>query len=249
MKIKICSLFFILTHLFLACEIFTNKNNNNDDENNENNNEDNNKPTDVKTGNVTFWNESSYNIIIHRDSFAGPVLLELSAGAPAKTIAVRISDNNGLGTVFSIEYLWQINEGFDSDSGKVIASGIDPNLQIPYVIEENKSITVQIPNPSNLEFKTAFIKLVNAHNLPCELKYYGRVLRQNNGNMPIAPGKTGIYKESVPEKGELYSGYTVATAFESTPVPDFTVKNGFIYSFTYNGTSVTQTGTQPMVFK
>jgi hypothetical protein len=215
-------MFLSMIHLFVSCENHANNNNNNND---------------VKTGNVTFLNESRYNIKIHRDSFSGPVLLELSANAPAKTIPVRVSDNNW-GTVFSIEYLYRINDGFDTDSGEVIASGIDPNIQIPYVIEENKSITVQIPDPPNPEFKTAFIKILNAHNLPCELKYYGRVLQQNNGNLPIAPGKTGIYKESVSAEGELYSGYTVATAFESVLVPDFTVNNGFIYSFTYDGSSV-----------
>jgi len=235
MNIKICFLFFLLTHLFVSCGNSANNDNNN-----------NNEPVVVKTGNVTFWNESGYNIKIHRDSFSGPVLLELSSGDPSKTIPVRVSDNNW-GTVFSIEYLYRVNEGFDTDSGEVIASGIDPNLQIPYVIKENEDITVQIPKPSNLDFKTAFIKVQNAHNLPCELKYYGRILQQNNGNLPIAPYKTGIYKESVSEKWEL-SGYTVETTFESTPVPDFIVNNGNIESFRYDGNSVTHTGTQTMVF-
>ena len=240
MNIKICFLFFLLTHLFVTCKNSTSS--------------DNNEPADVKTGNVTFWNVSSYNVKIHRDSFSDPVLLELSAWEPAKTIPVRISDNNGVGTVFSIEYLYrineQINDGPDSESGEVIASGIDPNLQIPYVIKENEAIPIQISNPPNLEFKTAFIKILNAHNLPCELKYYNRrTLQQNNGNFPITPGKTGIYKESVPEKGELYSGYTVATYYESVPVPDFTLRNGNIESFEYDGNTVTHTGTQTMVFK
>ena len=237
MNKKICFLLFLLTHLFVACDNSANNNNNNNKE-----------PVDAKTGNVTFWNESGYDIKIHRDSFDGPVLLELSSWDPQKTIPVRISDNNGVGTVFSIEYLYRINEGFDTDSGEVVASGFDPNLQIPYVIKENEDITVQIPKPSNLEFKTAFIKILNVYNLPCELKNYGSAQRQNNGNYPVAPYKTGIYKRSVSEKGELYYGYTIATYNESTPVPDFTVNNGFIYSFTYDGSSVykyNSTGKEP----
>ena len=230
-------MFLALAHLFISCEFFANNSNNND-----------NDSVGAKTGDVTFLNESSYNIKIHRDSFSGTVLLELSAGEPAKTIPVRISGNNGIGTVFSIEYLYRVNEGFDTDSGEIIASGIDPNLQLPYVIKENEATTVQIPNPSNLEFKTAFMKILNTHNLPCDLKYYGSMLQQNNGNVPIPPFKTGIYKRSVAEKGELYSGYTVATAYESAPVPDFTLMNGNIESFKYDGTTVTHTGSQTMVF-
>jgi len=237
MKIKIFFLFIFFAYLLVACENSSSSDNN-----------DNNDPVVVKTGNVTFWNVSSYNTKIHRDSFSGPVLLELFANSPAQTIPVRISDNHGVGTVFSIEYLYRINDGLDNESGEVIASGIDPNMQIPYVIEENKDITIQISNPSNLEFKTSFVKILNAHSLPCELKYYERIFKQINGNFPIAPYKTGIYKESISGEEELYSGYTIATIFESKSIPDFSVRNGYIYSFTYNGSEVTKTGEQTIIF-
>jgi len=204
----------------------------------------------VKTGKVTFFNESSYSVIIHQDAFSGPVLLELTAGQ-TKNVDVRTSDNHGAGSTFSIEYLYRITDGFDTESGEVIASGIDPNVQINFVIEENKSYTKQIPQPKNLEFRSAFIKILNTHNLPCELKYLSAVFKQTgNGNISIAPGKTGVYKlEDIPTGGKLYHNYEVASTFASAAVPDFTAKNGFIYSFTYNGTSVTQTGEQTIIFK
>jgi hypothetical protein len=204
----------------------------------------------LKTGKVTFFNESSYNIKIHRDSFSGPVLLELSAGA-SKKIDVRISDTHGFGTTFSIEYLYRINDAFDTDSGDIFASGLDFNVQINFVIEENKSYTKQIPQPTNLEFRSAFIKMLNAHNLPAEVRDVGRILQQaGNGIYPIASGKTGVYRLSnIPEGGELLQNYLVVSTFSEVPIPDFTVKNGFIYSFTYNGSSVTKTGDQTIVFK
>jgi len=237
MNLKIYLLLIFFTQLFVSCGNSINSGNNNDE------------PVIGRTGNVTFSNESSYDIKIHRNSFSGPVLLELPANSSPKTIPVGISDNNGVGTVFSIEYLYQINEGFDTDSGKVIASGTDPNLQLIYEIEENKSYTVQIPNPINPEFKTAFIKILNEYNLPCELTYYGRTLVQNNGNSPIPPGKTGIYKESVSVNGELYDGFIVVAVSESTPVPEFTIKNGFIYSCRFNGTSVTKPEEEKIIWR
>jgi len=205
----------------------------------------------IKTGKVTFFNESSYNIKIHRDSFSGPVLLELSAGA-SKNIDVRISDTHGLGTTFSIEYLYQINDAFDTDSGEIFASGLDFDVQINSVIEENKKPNIiQIPQPKNLEFKSAFIKVLNSYNLPVELRYSGRILQQaGNSIYPIASGKTGVYKLSnLPDEGELSQNYRVVSTFNEVAVPDFTANNGFIYSFTYDGTSVTKTGEQTIIFK
>jgi len=236
--LKVVFSFAFLSCLLVSCENPT-------DDNNKNEN-----PDVIKTGKVTFFNESSYNIKIHRDSFSGPVLLELSAGS-SKRIDVRVSDTHGFGTTFSIEYLYRINDAFDTDSGEIFASGLDFNVQINFVIEENKSYTKQIPQPANLEFRSAFIKMLNAHNLPVEVRDVGRILQQaGNGIYPIAPGKTGVYRLSnIPVEGELLRNYLVVSTFNETPIPEFTVKNGFIYSFTYNGNSVVKTGEQTIIFK
>ncbi|MDR0495259.1 MAG: hypothetical protein LBG95_06510 [Treponema sp.] len=233
----------VLTLILAACPDDSGKNNGNH-----------NNGDTVKTGKVTFFNESSYKIVIHQDAFSGPVLLELSAGE-SKKIDVRTSDNHGVGSTFSIEYLYRINEGFDAESGNVIASGIDPNVQINFVIEENKSYTKQIPQPQNLEFRNAFIRILNSASLQFELRYLGTVFKQTgNGIIPVAPGKTGVYKlplgteGSIPDEGRLYQNYEAVSTFENTAIPDFTVNNGYIYSFIYDGSSVTKTGEQTIIF-
>jgi hypothetical protein len=248
--------FFYFTFFLIICLISTacpvDPSNNPTGGNNSNNG--NNNPV-VKTGKVTFFNESSYKVVVHQDAFSGPVLLELSAGGSQK-VDVRTSDNYGVGSIFSIEYLYRINDAFDTESGEVIASGIDPNVQINFVVEENKSYTKQIPQPANLEFRNAFIKILNASNLQFEFKYLGTVFKQTgNGNVPVAPGKTGVYKlplgteGGIPAEGKLYQNYEVVSTFANTTIPDFTVKNGFIYIFTYNGSLVTKTGEQTIIFK
>jgi hypothetical protein len=241
--LKIVFFFALLSCLIVSCKSPT------DDKPED----DNKKEQEVlKTGKVTFFNESLYNIKIHRDSFSGPVLLELSSGAE-KRIDIRISDAHGFGTTFSIEYLYLINDNdnFDADSGKIFASGLDFNVQINFVIEENKSYTIQIPQPTNLEFRSAFIKMFNTHNLPAEVRDFGKILQQaGNGIYPIAPGKTGVYKLSnIPAEGELLQNYLVVSTFQEVSIPEFTVQNGIIYSFTYNGSSVTKTGEQTIIFK
>ena len=208
---------------------------------------------EAKTGKVTFVNESSYKLKVHLNSFSGPVVVEFMNNEFTKTVDVRVSDSHGFGTTFSIEYLYRINDIFDADSGEVLASGFDFNMQPNIVIEENKKYTLQIPNPTNLEFRSSFIKLYNTHNIPIELRDFGKILRQaGNNNIPISPGKTGVYiLNDIPVDGEyVYKDYRVVSTTEETIIPDFTAKNAFIYSFIFNGSSVIQSGLpQSILFK
>jgi hypothetical protein len=253
MKKFVCFVLFLIIILIFAACSDTGSSTGGDSTNNGNNT--NNTAPAVKTAKVAFFNESSYKVKVHQDYFSGPVLLELSSGE-TKNVDVRTSDNNGNGSTFPIEYLYRINDGFDTESGEVIASGIDPNVQINFVIEENKSYTKQIRQPENLEFRSAFIKILNASSLQFELRYLAGTFKQTgNGNIPVAPGKTGVYKlplgteGDIPAGGRLYQNYEAVSTFESVIIPDFTARNGFIYSFIYNGSSVTKTGEQTIVFK
>ena len=209
-----------------------------------------NNGTEVKTGKVTFFNESSYQVVVHQEAFSGPVLLELNSGQ-SKAADVRVSDNYGVGSTFSIEYLYRINDAFDQESGEVIASGIDPNVQINFVVEESKSYTKQIPQPKNLEFQQAFLEILNAGSLQYELRYLGTVFKQaGNSSISVAPGKTGVYKlEGIPAAGKVMENYELVSTFAATVIPGVTAMKGFIYRFTYNGSSAVQTGEQTIVFK
>jgi hypothetical protein len=204
----------------------------------------------VQTGKVTFMNESSYSVIVHQDAFSGPVLVELLSGQ-TKKVEVRTSDNYGGGSTFSVEYLYRISDGFDVDSGEVLAIGIDPNMQLNFVVEADKSYTKQIPQPSALEFRSAFIKILNTSNMQFELAYLGTSFKQTgNGNFSVATGKTGVYKlDGIPTEGKLYHDYRVVSNFQNTTIPDFTAVNGYIYSFSYDGAAVTKTGEQSITFR
>jgi len=206
----------------------------------------------IKTGRVTFVNHTSYKVIVHQNAFSGPVLLELLSGE-SKPVDVRASDNYGVGSTFSIEYISiiQIVESVNGEIREVFAGAIDPNVQINRVIEEGKSCTVQIPQPQNLEPQSAFIMILNSSNLQFELRYQGTVFKQeDNKNIPVAPYKTGIYKlDGIPAEGKLYRNYTVVSTFASATIPDFTTWNGNIESFTYNGSSVVHTKTNKFIWK
>jgi len=236
----------IISLIIGACSDTNNPTGGNNQNNSDNQNNDNSSLPEIKTGKVTFFNESNYKVVIHQDAFSGPVLLELSAGE-SKKVDVRTSDNYGVGSTFSIEYLhrFQILESIGSEIREVFLSCIDPDVQINRSIEADKSYTIQIPQPRNPEPRSALICIVNKYNLPFELRYLSTVFKQtDNGNISVPAYKIGIYKlplgteGSIPVEGRLYQNYHVVSTFSSVIVPDFTAKNGFIYNFEYDGTTV-----------
>jgi hypothetical protein len=203
----------------------------------------------VKTGKVTFFNESSYTVTVHLDAFSGPVLIESLGAGQSDKVDVRISDNYGIGSTFCVEYSYKVVDGLDLASGEVWAKGIDPNIQINFVVEENKSYTKQIPQPTELEFPVAFIKILNTFSMQFELHKLGTAYKQaGNGNLPVPMGKTGVYEIPSTAVGLTHSGYSVHTALASVDMADFTAKNSYIYNFTYNGTGVTLGSEQKITF-
>jgi hypothetical protein len=202
----------------------------------------------TKTGSVTFFNESSYMIAVHQGVFSGPVLIELSSGQ-SKRVDIRISDNYGVGSTFCIEYRYKVVDGAGLASGEVWAYGIDPNVQINRVIEKNKTYTIQIPQPHDLDFPIAFVKIVNTSTTHFELAKQSTSYKQTgNGALSVPPGKTGVYKIESTSEGLAYNDFSVVSVFNTYPVPAFTAQNSYIYNFTYDGSRVTPGQSQQIIF-
>jgi hypothetical protein len=233
-------LFFFIGLIFFACPSVTDNRSGKE------------SPLEIKTGKVRFINHTMYDVIIHNDYINGMILLELKAGETSEELDVRINDNPSAESTFSIEYLHRVPGAFNTASGEIYASMIDPNVQLKWVIEEKKLYTIRIPRPTNLEPRSAFLEILNLHTIPFELRYLSNALQQEgNGKFHVALGEMGIYKlKDIPTEGKLFQGYQVVATFVNTSVPDFTAKNGMIYSFDYDGTSVklNEKRTRPFVF-
>jgi hypothetical protein len=206
-------------------------------------------PEGSETGNVTFFNGSSYTVTVHLNDFHGPVLIESLGTGQSREVNVRTSDNYGSGSVFSIEYSYNVVDGTDLASGEVWARGIDPNIQITVVVEENQSYTIQIPQPTELEFPMAFIKIFNGSNMEIKLCILDTEYNQTgNGNIPVPPGEIGVYEIHSTAAGLTYRDYSIRANFNSVDVPEFTAKNSYVYNFTYDGSSVRLRSEQKIIF-
>jgi len=195
---------------------------------------------------VTFFNNSSYYVSIHEESFSGPVLIDKLASGMEYSTTLNPSNNYGVGSMFSIEYWHLVASDAEFASGDVWTSGIDPNMQISQNIEAGRDYIIKIPQPKNLELKEAFLKILNTSNNYFELNRLGTFYRQaGNGEVSVPSGKVGIYRKD----GETeIEGYTITQGSKKYPFPDFTAKNGYIYAFEFNGNSVEKTGEQKIIF-
>ena len=205
------------------------------------------------TGRVTFFNNSSYIVNIrHGGGVSGHILLQLNSGA-SRTIDVRANTNHS-STTFGIEFLWLINRDINFGSEQVYAIGEDFYVQPNIVVQEGRLHTVQIPQPTNLVFRNAFMKIINAHNLPMELRNFaGSVPQAGNNNIPVSPGRVGVYQlGGIPVDGMSLEGHSVGTVGfapgSGTPIPQIIVRNGVIYSFLFDGSSLIKTGEQSIEF-
>jgi len=190
-------------------------------------------------GEVIFVNESSYNVSIHDTSFDGPLIVDKLAPGDIYSTAVPPSNNYGSGSVFPIIY-WYFADGEDFWIG---GTNPDPNDQIKYNINAGQKYLIYIPEPSKLEGSEAFFKVLNTSGMSIELNRLGNYFKQVNGELPVPSGKTGIYKIESSASGVEFKGYSISQS-KDYPIPEFTAKNGFIYNFEFNGTSVIFKGEQ-----
>ena len=195
---------------------------------------------------VTFFNNSSYYVSIHEDSFSGPVLIDKLATGMKYSTTLNPSDNYGIGSMFSIEYWHLVADHNECSCGDVWTGGIDPNMQISQNIEAGKDYNIKVPQPKNLELKEAFFRILNTSNNYFELNYLSNTYRQaGNRETSVPSGKVGVYKIDGDTK---IKGHTITQVFDEYPFPEFTAKSGYIYYFEFNGNSVEEKGEQKIIF-
>jgi len=216
----------------------------------------NNIDNEYDTAMVTFFNSSSYEVIVHRDSFYGPIIAEVNTIDRTTSKLIRINNENNI-TVFSIEYIiYPINDDFYNEYNNIFVSCYDPQIQIPIELKAGNSVTVQIPQPSNFIYKSAFLIIVNSDDFPIYLRFGGNYINQTNSILPITPNKQGLYKfTNIPDEGEYCQFYNIVSKFDNIYFSDFitendlyVTKNGYVYSFVFNGISLKKDNERKIMF-
>lgn len=198
-------------------------------------------------GTILFFNESSYAISVHADTFSGVVVAELAAGE-AKTVSVRASNNYGIGSVFAIGFRTKVIDDFNLACGEIYAYGIDPNMQLAVNVEAGEKYTLQIPQPSELVYETAFMQILNVSSNSFELTKNSMSYKQaGNGVLPVGVGEIGVYEIPASAKGTAFEGYKLKSVFRDYDIPSFETVYSHVYSFSFDGSSVVKTGERNLV--
>jgi len=245
-------LFFLCVFIYIAtlysCDLF---------------NKDNEQNNEIQTVLVTFFNDSSYNVLVRRDSFYGPIIAEVNTSNRTANEYVRVSDDSGFGTVFSIEYVrYPFQDDLHNENRNISASFYDPAIQLNTILKENQPVTITIPQPANLVCRSAFVKIFNITSLPIDFRYANSFIRQaGNNDVSIAPFQYGIYKFprqgqfNIPETGEDCQFYNIRTTSEVINFSDFITQNGTlitknnsVFIFEFKDSEIKKTGEQPITF-
>jgi len=198
---------------------------------------------------VTFCNDSSYSVTVHQEHFEGPVLVEKLIPAECILTNVNPSNNHGIGTVFSIEY-WHLLEN------DVWVGGKDPDRQITQNLEAGENYFISIPQPKSLSLQESFIRIVNASGMDLELNCLGVVFYPISGALPVPSNKSGLYSinkiknTSCFDNGEI-KGLVARQGLLTAPYPfpEFTIVNGYIYNFRFDGNEVIQKETERIMLQ
>jgi len=199
---------------------------------------------DHQTVMVTFFNSSSYKVIVHRDNFYGPIIAEVNDTSRETIVPVRLIDNKT--TIFSFEYIrYPINDDIKNEFQDLFVS-YDTDIQYPIELKADKPETIKIPQPINPICKSALLIIINKHNLPIRLRYSMRSIEQTNNTLLIEPNAKGVYKlDNISNTGELCQYYNISTTFDETYFENFASKNGiyltknaFIFWYTFDGSII-----------
>jgi len=192
------------------------------------------------SGTIVFYNSSDYNISILQDNFSGFVLVDKDTFPPAKSFAVKVnpSNNYGIGSTFSVEYWKKIMRNEDTGNGDVwTKKNLDYSDQITHNVETGKEYTIRVPQPSVTNFTESFLKIYNGSDVPFQLRRQGYLcIQAGNGGTSVPVGTFGVYKI---DASASYRNLFINT--DSNVLPDFTVEQGYIYNFEFDGNNITQT--------
>jgi hypothetical protein len=243
---------FVISLCFMTIFLFSCSTPDNDENNNNNNNNNNNPPATVN-----FFNESSYKVDIYKNlnpDYYDPTTLvcTVDPGSIQKTTLYASTDQK-IGDTFYPRYKVLLADSLKTGTSDIFVDAQRNLSNVSFVVESGKTYTKTIPQPvtGELKFVNGYITIQNLSVTQVQILRADEVLyKLDNQGVFLNSGQMGYY--------EIYLSLFTDTlninqlkAFSSSYVnfPDFVMERGKLYSFTYNGTSVTKTGEQTIVFK
>lgn len=210
---------------------------------------------------LNFFNESSYRVILYKDlnpenHDPAAIYLTVDAGETA-TIRDYPSSDTLTGNGFYPRYLVLLADRITTGTVDIHAPA-ERNLadidHISFVLEAGQSYTKTIRQPGTLVFINAYLKLYNSGSQAMQLREATTPLKRldadaGNQGFYIQPGQTGYFELEIPyySSDKVYSAFKI---FDNNifSFPSFTAEKGKLYSYTWNGSSVSGGSTDNIAY-
>lgn len=199
---------------------------------------------------LNLFNESSFKVAIYKninpseiDTSTQPVAT-ISSG---QTVSLKqvASNSQTVGDVFYVRYYVQLADAFESGVNETLYVTAQRDLSnISLVLKENETYTRTIPQPQEgqLTFDSGYLKVTNLSAYAIQILDGSTILQPLGGtDVNLGAGQARYYLLTIPAfeneiTKSLLGFYNVSTA--TNVVADaFTLKQGFLYTFDYNGTT------------
>lgn len=218
-----------------------------------------NKPDNSNSVAISFFNESSYKVELYKnvnpapnDTATEPIaVLESNE---TKTVTMQPSADTSFGDTFYIRY-YAMLKGSEFAEKPVYIPAQRRLHNISFVVRNNETKNIPQPKSGELIFLRGYVKVLNKGSQPISVLRNSSFLQnlgKKNGNAPLLPGETGFYCIDFSDFTKLFSSgnekfkedisdlvFTNAETIEQAAAPQFTLEEGMLYSFDWNGTDKT----------
>ncbi|MBD5426587.1 MAG: hypothetical protein HDR38_03405 [Treponema sp.] len=215
---------------------------------------------DTDTVKVTFYNESSFRCRVFRNVNPSSSdeettsLVEIPAGQTVSVMQPPSADKQ-IGDVFYVHYYVMLADEYETGTHAIFVPAERDVSNISFVLEIGKSYTKIISQPpeGSLRFLDCYIKLFNQSSRTVQVVQGSSFLYNlATDELNLHTGKFGFYNIAI---SPLFSSEVVSTlsVFDVAQavrhdVPEFTIERGKVYSFSFDGSSVSKTGEQNIVY-
>jgi hypothetical protein len=206
--------------------------------------------TEHETATINFFNESSFRVDLYKNlnpDYFDPTTLVCSIN-PGQTykLTVHASADQVIGDTFYPRYKVLLADSLQTGTQNIYVDARRDLSNISFVVEKGKTYTKTIPNPQagQLQFINGYLKIQNIGGTQIQIVRGDDILRRlDNDAVYLNTGQLGYFE--IPFS--VFDNNLTITlkannggSFESFPA--FTMERGKLYSFTVNGSAVTQQG-------
>jgi len=202
----------------------------------------------IKQATINFFNESSFKVDIYKnlnpEHFDPTALVCTVNPGSTQKVTMYPSADKVVGDVFYPRYKVLLANSLETATTNIYVDAQRDMSNISFVVEEGKTYTKQIPQPTagQLKFINGYIKVQNTGSTQIQIqRANGVLLKLDDNGAYLNTGSILGYYEITLNQLDTVLNMSQLKAFSSSHVdfPVFDIERGKLYSFIVNNSVIT----------